>query len=135
MTERLPQHDVTDAELAVMRSLWHRGTRTRRELTDELYPTGGPAHYTTVQKLLERLETKGFVKSVRSGPMRTFTAVIARGQLIHRRLKTVADQLCDGAVAPMLMQLVEAGPISDAELAALRQLVRRLGKTSKHGPK
>ena len=128
MADQVVQHDVTDAELSVMRSLWSHATRTRRELTDELYPTGGPAHYTTVQKLLERLETKGFVQSVMAGPTRTFTAVVARGQLISRRLRTVADQLCDGAVAPMIMQLVEAGPISEEELAALRQLVQRLGK-------
>jgi hypothetical protein len=34
--------DATDAELAVLRHLWDHGTRTRRQLTDALYPGGGP---------------------------------------------------------------------------------------------
>ena len=44
--------DVTDAELAVLQALWERGTATIRQLTDALYPGGGPAQYGTVQKLL-----------------------------------------------------------------------------------
>ena len=48
--------DVTDAELAVLQTLWEQGEATIRQLTDVLYPEGKAAHYGTVQKLLERLE-------------------------------------------------------------------------------
>lgn len=120
--------DVTDAELAVLRLLWDHGTRTRRQLADALYPDGGPAHYTTVQKLLERLEGKGFVTSELDGPVRVFTAAVGRDVLIRRRLKDVADKLCDGSVAPLLMNLVGAGRLTGAELTELRALVRKLSK-------
>ena len=61
--------DVTDAELAVLNLLWDWESATIRRLTDELYPGGNFAHYTTVQKLLERLEAKGCVaRQRRSGP-------------------------------------------------------------------
>ena len=62
--------DVTDAELAVLEELWRLGSATRRQLADALYPGGGPAHYTTVQKLLERLEAKGHVAADRSTAVR-----------------------------------------------------------------
>ena len=62
---RTPQ-DITDAELAVLQVLWDEGRRTIRELTDTLYPSGTGVHYATVQKLLERLEAKKFVKRDRS---------------------------------------------------------------------
>src|SRR5262245_46704896 len=119
MADRTPPSDVTDAELAVLRLLWQNGTQTRRQLTDALYPDGGPAHYTTVQKLLERLQAKGYVQSPKSGPVRTFRAVVARNSLIRRRLRDVADQLCGGAVAPLFTQLVEAGQLSAREVAEL----------------
>ena len=122
--------DVTDAELAVLRHLWEHGTSTRRQIADALYPDGTAAHYTTVQKLLERLEKKGYVRSELAGPVREFTAAVGRDALIRRRLRDVADKLCDGAVAPLLMSLVEAGPVTDAELAELRALVRKLSKPS-----
>jgi BlaI family penicillinase repressor len=124
--------DVTDAELAVLRHLWDRGPSTRRQIADALYPGGGPAHYTTVQKLLERLEAKRCVRSkLLAGGVREFTAIVGRDALIRRRLRDVADKLCGGAVAPLLMNLVEAGPVTEAELAELRALVRKLSKSPK----
>ncbi len=70
---RMPQ-DVTDAEMAVLQVLWDQGPANRRQITDLLYPGGGPALYTTVQKLLERLEAKGYVTKDRGEGVRTFTA-------------------------------------------------------------
>lgn len=121
--------DVTDKELEVLRHLWEQGPSNRRQLTDALYPEGGPAHYTTVQKLLERLEAKGFVSSEMIGPVRVFTATIQRDQLIRRRLRDVAEKLCDGSLTPLLTNLVDPETLSTEEIAELRALVRRLGKT------
>jgi BlaI family transcriptional regulator, penicillinase repressor len=121
--------DVTDAELAVLEVLWARGSATRRQIADELYPGGGPAHYTTVQKLLERLEAKGYVAANRSQPVRTFAAAVRRDQLIQLRLRGVAEKLCGGSLTPLLMNLVRAKPLSAVELKELQALIRDLGRT------
>lgn len=124
---RTPQ-DVTDMELAVLQVLWERGSSSRRQLTDVLYPDGGPAHFTTVQKLLERLEKKGHVKrSAGDGPV-TFTATIDREQLISRRLLDVADKLCGGSLTPLLMNLVRAKPLTPRERQELQTLLDELNK-------
>src|SRR6516164_2168481 len=124
--------DATDAELAVLRHLWDHGTRTRRQITDALYPGGGPAHYTTVQKLLERLEAKGHAARGPSvdGAL-TFTASLAREQLISRRLREVADKLCGGSLTPLLMNLVRAKPLSSRELQELHDLIQQAGQKRK----
>ena len=123
---RTPQ-DVTDAELAVLQVLWENGAATRRQITDALYPGGGPAHYTTVQKLLERLEAKGHV--ARSpGEVLTFTATLGREQLISRRLRDVADKLCGGSLTPLLMNLVRSQPLTPGELQELQDLVKDLSR-------
>jgi predicted transcriptional regulator len=119
------EKDVSAKELEVLQALWERGTLTRRQITDVLYPGGGPAHYTTVQKLLERLEEKGCVRSRLQGNVRLFTATVQREQLIRHRLRDVADKLCGGSLTPLLMNLVREGGLSDAELKELRQLIRR----------
>jgi predicted transcriptional regulator len=126
---RTPQ-DVTDAELAVLQVLWERGPSSRRQLTDVLYPEGGPAHYTTVQKLLERLEAKGHVRKER-GDVLTFSAAVGREDLISRRLLDVADKLCGGSLTPLLMNLVRAKPLTPREIEELRALVEELGKEAK----
>ena len=46
----------------MLQVLWERGEATRRQVADTLYPGGSESHYATVQKLLERLEKKGFVR-------------------------------------------------------------------------
>jgi predicted transcriptional regulator len=119
------EKDVSAKELEVLQALWKKGTLTRRQITDVLYPGGGPAHYTTVQKLLERLEEKGYVRSRLQGNVRLFTATVQREQLIRHRLRDVADKLCGGSLTPLLMNLVREGGLSDAELKELRQLIRR----------
>src|SRR5437588_384958 len=107
---RTPQ-DVSDAQLGVLGVLWERGPSTRREIADALYPGGGPAHYTTVQKLLERLEEKGLVAGGRGAGVRTFQALVGREELIRRRLRDVADKLAGGSLTPLLMNLVRAQPV------------------------
>jgi predicted transcriptional regulator len=120
-----PQREApSEAELAVLQVLWDRGEATRRDIADVLYPGGGPAHYTTVQKLLERLERKGYVRRTDGAAVRTFVALVSRDELIRQRLLDVA-KLCGGSLTPLLMNLVRTRPLTPAELDELRELVRR----------
>jgi predicted transcriptional regulator len=121
--------DVTDAELAVLQLLWERGPATRRQLTDVLYPGGGPAQYGTVQKLLERLEQKGCVRRDQEAGSLNFAAAVSREELISRSLQDVAAKLCDGSLTPLLMNLVRAQPLSERELAELQALIDDLRQT------
>ena len=123
--------DVTDTELALLHVLWDRGPATRRQLTDALYPGGGPAHYTTVQKLLQRLEAKGYVRTDRGGGVLTFTATVGREELISRRLRDVAEKLCGGSLTPLLMNLVRARPLTARELRELQELVADLSRQAR----
>jgi BlaI family transcriptional regulator, penicillinase repressor len=121
---RPPREAPSEAELAVLQVLWERGEATRRDIADVLYPGGGPAHYTTVQKLLERLEKKGCVRRTDSATVRTFAAVVSRDELIQQRLLDVA-KLCGGSLTPLLMNLVRNRPLTPQELDELRELVRQ----------
>ncbi len=85
--------DVTEAELALLQSLWDEGPATIRQLVERVYKQSGPSVYATVQKLLDRLEAKGFVARDRGAPIHVFSAAIDRDDLIGRRLRAVADSL------------------------------------------
>jgi predicted transcriptional regulator len=131
--DREPQdvQDVTDAELTVLQCLWDRGPATIRQLTDALYPAGTDVHYATVQKLLERLETKGHVLRDRSTHAHRFTARIDLPALVSHRLRAVADQLTGGLMVPLLSHLVRADGLSAKELHELRQLIDELDRRNK----
>lgn len=127
---RTPQ-DVTDTELALLQVLWDGGTATIRQLTDAVYPDGGTAQYATVQKLLERLESKGCVRRERTPPAHVFTAAIAREDLIGRRLRDMAEKLCGGSLTPLLTHLVRTRGLSPRERQELRDLIDHLDSKSK----
>ena len=128
---RTPQ-DVTDTELAILQILWDQGPSTRRQITDVLYPRGGPAQYATVQKLLERLEGKGFVAAKNRGQgVLTFAVSVDRDELISRKLQEMAAKLCGGSMTPLLMNLVRAQPLTDHQLDELRSFVEDLRRRTK----
>lgn len=118
-----PARDITEAELAVLRVLWERPGATIRQLTDVLYPGGGAAQYATVQKLLDRMEAKGYVARDRSQFVHQFTAALDRDELIGQRLRTLAETLCDGSLTPLMTHLVQARGLTEAERDALRAII------------
>src|SRR5260370_23895269 len=89
-----PRQDESDADLAVLQALWSQGPATIRQLTEAIYPDGGPAYYATVQKLLERLEGKNCIRRERTAGAHVFSAVLAPEGLIGRRLRAMAAKLC-----------------------------------------
>jgi predicted transcriptional regulator len=112
--------EVTETELAMLQVLWDCGQATRRQVTDALYPGGDAAHYATVQKLLERLEGKGFVRHDKDAQgVLMFTPTVDRENFIGLRLRELAAKLCGGALTPLLMNLVRAKPLTERELAEL----------------
>src|SRR3954447_6826055 len=118
--------DVTEAELAVLRTLWDGGPASVRTIAAEL-AAGGPAvQPATVQKLLERLEDKGWVTRDRTGPVQLFAATADRDDLIGRRLRGIAEELCEGSMTPLLSHLVQNERLSAADRKALRELIERL---------
>ena len=120
------KENVTDAELALLQSLWDEGPATIRQLVERVYRQTGASVYATVQKLLDRLEAKGCVGRDRGGSVHVFRAGINRDELIGRRLRAVADSLCGGSLSPLLTHLVEGRGLSEKERRELRALVEKL---------
>jgi predicted transcriptional regulator len=127
--------DVTDAELAVLQTLWEQGRATIRQLADILYPGGKAAQYGTVQKLLERLEAKGCVRRDRTPWPHVFESAIDRETLIGWRLRETAEKLCGGSLTPLLLHLLRAEQLSERERQELWSFLEQLrASSSRHTP-
>jgi BlaI family transcriptional regulator, penicillinase repressor len=122
--------DVTDAEMAVMQELWEDGPATIRQLTERLY-SDVESQYATVKKLLERLEAKNCVTRDRSEMVHVFTAAVDREELIDRRLREVADTLCEGSIAPLLSHAAKHEGLTRAQRELLHGLVDELESRSR----
>ena len=123
--------DVTDAELSVLRILWDRGPVAVREIARIQSEAGPVTQAATVQKLLERLEDKGWVTRDRTGPVQLFQATADRDDLIGRRLSGIAEELCEGSLTPLLSHLVNHDRLTARDKQALRDLIDGLDTPSK----
>jgi BlaI family penicillinase repressor len=123
--------NVTDAEWAVLERLWSEGPATVRQLTDALYPKGGPSEYATVHKLLERLEMKRFVGRDRNAGVYVFRAKIERDQVIGQQLEDIVDKMCGGSLQTLLSNLVRVRRLKPEELRELLTLVNDLEAQAK----
>ncbi len=117
---------ATPAESALLQVLWKKGDATIRQLADILYPEGTHAHYATVQKLLERLESRGMVRRDRGPRAHRFSPTVSREEFLGGRLHQLAEEFSDGSLPPLLTALVRSGRLSAEDRRRLRQLLDEL---------
>jgi predicted transcriptional regulator len=118
---------LSEAEMEVLKALWGHGPGTVRQINTILGGQGRRWAYTTVLTLLQRLQAKGYAASETSGVAHVYRAAITREQLVERRLKDTADELCDGSAAPLLLALMQGNRFSAEELARFRRLLDEAG--------
>ncbi len=114
---------LANAELAVMERLWEDGRLTARDLREHLYPDAPRPMHGTIQRLLQRLEDKGFIDRDRDRAAHLFTPRISRAVYAAGRLEALADQVTGGSFVPMITHLVEERKLSDADMEHLRRLL------------
>jgi predicted transcriptional regulator len=114
---------LANAELAIMNLLWQTDCLTAREIREKLYPDAFKSQHGTVQKLLQRLEEKGFVKRDRRLPVHLFSAVISRETYACSQLESLAAKFTDGSSAPLITHLIEANKISRHEIEEIRAIL------------
>ncbi len=120
-----PPPAVSDAELEVLKVLWAHGPATVRAVESRLGRRKKWA-YTTILTLLTRLREKGCVKQDRAADAHVFRAAITRDQLLGRRLKELAETVCDGTAGPLVHALVDSRRLTPEDIAALRQKLDEL---------
>lgn len=119
----MKQPSLANAELAVMDLLWQQDRLTARHIQEQLYPDATKAQHGTVQRLLQRLEDKGYVERDRSLPVHFFSAVISREAYACSQLESLAAKLTGGSLAPLITHLMEKKKISRAEIKRLRKIL------------
>ena len=119
----MPPAPLANAELAVMELLWDHGALTARQVQERLYGASDRSQHGTVQRLLQRLEEKDFVRRDKTPPASTFAPCLSRAEYAGAQLETLADRLTGGSIAPLLSNLIDRKRLSRTELRRLRDLL------------
>jgi BlaI family transcriptional regulator, penicillinase repressor len=118
------------SEREVLKVLWDHGPRTVREINQVLESQGRRWAYTTVATLLQRLVVKRFAASDSREVPHVYRALVSRDELLDRRLKDAAEELCDGRAAPLILALVQSNQLSTEEVARVRRLLDEAAERS-----
>lgn len=124
------ESDLSSAELEVLKTLWEGGPGTVREVMNRLHSRGRKVAYTTVLTFLTRLEQKRYVKSDKSGMAYVYRPKVTREKVSKFRLKSLLEELYDGAAAPLVLQLVKDEKLTAEDISQLHQLIESLDKKS-----
>lgn len=131
----------TRAELRILHALWDLGSATIDQIIHHHSFSASP-NYKTTQTLLRIMEEKGLAQHS-SGTGRTFVfePCVTQEWVGRLSVRNLLDSNFDGSPAKLLVNLLEAGPVKESDLAELEALIRnyRIQKretpepTSTHG--
>jgi predicted transcriptional regulator len=124
---------LANAELSVMELLWDEGPLTARRLRERLYPGSEKAQHGTVQRLLQRLEDKGFVRRKRDLGVQLFASTVTREDYAAGQLESLAQRLTGGSLAPLVTHLIEERRLSQTEIERLRRILDEDAATRRGG--
>jgi len=113
---------LTDVELELMTILWRLGEATVRDVMAEM-PSERALAYTSVSTVIRILEQKGFVRSRPAGRTHVYGPRLSKTDYESRNLRHLVTGLFEGKPTTLVRRLVDATPLSRAELSELRELL------------
>ena len=120
-----PKSDtLTAQELEIMKVIWPLGQATVREVYDALRARRTVA-YTTVQTMMNILETKGHLKKAPGEKAQTYAPVRAQRLVVQSMVREFVNRVFDGSARPLLVHLLKEKGLTERER---KQLQRLLGK-------
>ena len=115
----------TDAELAILRVLWRRGSSTVKDVHEEL-ARRSPAAYTTTLKQLQIMTDKGLVTRDESQRAHLYTARLPEEQTQSQLVGDLLDRAFEGSASRLVMRALASRPASAEELSEIRRLLDQL---------
>jgi BlaI family penicillinase repressor len=115
---------LTGQELEIMKVIWPLGQATIREVYDELRAQR-PIAYTTVQTMMNILETKGHLKKQPGEKATVYAPVRAQQLVVRSMVREFVNRVFDGSARPLLVHLLKEKGLTDRERKQLQQLLEK----------
>ena len=109
---------LTPLELEIMKVLWEIRTGNVQAVQEKL---PGELAYTTVQTMLNVLETKGKVKRALKNRAYIYEPVESRKQAVKQTMTDLIDRMFGGSAEALVMGLLETKQLTPEKLAKLQR--------------
>ena len=113
---------LTGQELELMKVIWRSGQATVREVYEDL-KTRRTIAYTSVQTMMNILETKGHLKKEPGDKAQTYIPVRPQQTVVRSMVREFVDRVFDGSARPLLVHLLKEKRLTAAERKELQKLL------------
>ncbi len=120
----------TGAELAILRILWNRGSRSVREINEELNRTKKTT-YTTTLKTMQRMFEKGQVSRDESSRQHLYTAKIKEESTQNFMLNDLLIRAFGGSRSKLVLQALSSEETTPEDLKEIEKIIHTLKKERK----
>ena len=121
MPGKKPSPTLTPLELEIMKVLWDLGSGSVQAVRDAL--PGEKLAYTTVQTMLNVLQTKGKAKRVLKERSYIYRPAVSRVQAQSSTIRDLIDRMFGGSAEALVIGLLDTKQITPAKLAELQKKV------------
>jgi BlaI family penicillinase repressor len=123
-----PKSDtLTAQELEIMKVIWPLGRATVREVYDQLRARRTVA-YTTVQTMMNILETKGHLKREAGEKANVYAPVRPQQLVVRSMVREFVNRVFDGSTRPLLVHLLKEKGLTEREKRELQKLLDKEGE-------
>ncbi len=119
---------LTPLEWEMMETIWSFKTKTTvREIKERAYPQGEKA-YTTVQTVMNHLESKGILNKEKIGMVNFYTPVVKKSMLLKNEMSQLVNHSFGGSFIRLINYLIDSKALSRKEIDDLKRLLNEHDK-------
>jgi len=118
--------EPTRSELEILQVLWQHGPSTVRFINDQLNEQKREVQYTSTLKLMQIMADKGLLKRDESQMKHVYSAAEEESKTKGILLDRFVNTMYNGSASNLLMQLLGNKKTSAKEIAAIKELLKKL---------
>ena len=117
-------YELTEAEWAIIQAIWENEPCAAPAVQEKL-ETQKNWTYSTVKTLMDRMVTKGLLKTEKFRNLILYRSVITRIQAQKSEVMRTVKRAFDGALTPMMQFLLDNNALSKKQLDELESLIKK----------
>ncbi len=117
-------YELTEGEWAIIQAVWENEPCAAPAVQEKL-ETRKNWTYSTVKTMMDRMVTKGLLKTERIRNLILYRSVVTRIQAQKSEIKRTVKRAFNGALTPMMQFLLNNHKLSQKQLNELERLIKK----------
>ncbi len=114
---------LTEAELRIMKVVWHSGEASVNDVLTAL-PDDNKLAYNTVLTTMRILERKGYLKHAKQGRAFVYRPLVNRAKARTRAVQQMIHSFFDNSTEALMLSIMNDEQITEEELSRLQDMIK-----------